>query len=136
MPISMHREDAAVVRADVRGTLRKAELDACQQRLLDEFGTAGPVRLLFVLEDFNGWEDTAAWNDLSFFVRHGDAIARIAIVGPEKWRSQALMFAGADLRPAPVEYFPESAVERARAWLRGSGTTDDTPAPQRKGHDS
>jgi hypothetical protein len=119
MPIAMHREDAAVVRADVRGTLRKDELDACQRRLLDEFAQAGPVRLLFVLNGFDGWEPSAAWNDLSFLVRHGDAIARIAIVGPERWRSEALMFAGADLRSAPVQYFPDGAAAEARAWLRG-----------------
>ena len=46
-------------------------------------------------------------------------IDRIAIVGDERWRSEALMFAGADLRRAPVEYFAGSSSEdgAARAWL-------------------
>ena len=57
------------------------------------------------------------WSDLSFYVKHGDKIERIAIVGPERWRSEALMFAAADLRKAPVEFFAEGDVAEARAWL-------------------
>jgi hypothetical protein len=42
----------------------------------------------------------------------------MAIVAPEQWRDQALMFAGADLRKGPVEFFPADALDDARAWLR------------------
>jgi hypothetical protein len=67
-------------------------------------GRVGGVRLLFVLKGFLGWEAHSNWNDMSFYVKHGDRIERIAIVGPERWRSEALMFAGADLRKARVEF--------------------------------
>jgi hypothetical protein len=117
MPISMQHERDNVFRLDVCGTLRKTELDRCQEGLAGEIERLGSVRLLFVLDGFNGWEPGAPWNDLSFFVRYGDAIERIAILGPEKWRSQMLMFAGADLRKAPVEYFPVGTAAEARGWL-------------------
>jgi hypothetical protein len=117
MPISMERERDNVFRLDVSGTLRKTELDRCQEGLVGEIERLGSVRLLFVLDGFAGWEPDARWNDLSFFVRHGGAIERIAILGPETWRSQMLMFAGADLRKAPVEYFPVGTAAEARAWL-------------------
>jgi hypothetical protein len=75
-----------------------------------------PQGLLFLLEDFDdGTCDD--WQDLTFFVKHGGTIERIAIVGNEKWRSESLMFAGADLRKAPVEFFSENDVVKARAWL-------------------
>ena len=54
---------------------------------------------------------------MTFYVKHGDSIERIAIVGDERWRGEALMFAAADLRRAPVEFFAESALAEARAWL-------------------
>jgi hypothetical protein len=38
-------------------------------------------------------------------------------VGDEKWKSEALMFAGADLRNAAVEFFSGERVPEARAWL-------------------
>ena len=85
--------------------------------LAGEIGRIGPVRLLFVLDGFEGWEPHADWNDLTFYVKHGDGIERIAIVGHERWRSEALMFAAADLRRAPVEFFPEEGAANARAWL-------------------
>ncbi len=117
MPITLEYERDNVFRLDLRGTLRQTELEVCQQRLLDEMARTGPVRLLFVLDGFEGWDPDARWNDLSFYVRHGDQIERIAIVGPERWRSETLMFAGADLRKAPVEFFVEGAISQARAWL-------------------
>ena len=57
---------------------------------------------------------------MKFFVRHADVIERIAIVGEERWRDLALMFAAADLRKAPVEYFGEQDLVKARSWLTQS----------------
>jgi hypothetical protein len=34
----------------------------------------GPVRVLFVLEGFEGWEPQDHWSDLSFYVTYGQAI--------------------------------------------------------------
>ena len=78
---------------------------------------SAPVRLLFVLDGFEGWEPHDDWRDLSFYVSHGDAIERIAIVGDERWRSESLMFASADLRKAPVEFFSPERLAGARDWL-------------------
>jgi len=117
MPMFVHHERDNIYRVVVRGTLRKGDLERSQDQLLGEMARTGPVRLLFVLDGFDGWESGAGWNDLSFYVTHGDRIERIAIVGPERWRSETLMFTGADLRKAPVEFFHEHADADARAWL-------------------
>jgi hypothetical protein len=117
MAIAMHHEGGSVFRLEIKGTLRKADLDRSQSELLAEMAHTGPVKLLFVLEGFDGWDSKDDWNDLSFYVKHGEAIQRIAIVGDERWRGEALMFAGADLRKAPVEFFPGHAIAEARAWL-------------------
>jgi hypothetical protein len=117
VPIAMEHERDNVFRVEIRGTLRKTDLERCQERLVGEMRRLGPVKLLFVLDGFEGWERQANWNDLSFYVKHGDNIERIAIVGDQQWRSEALMFAGADLRRGPVEFFSEDAIGDARAWL-------------------
>lgn len=117
MPVSMHHDGGNVYRVEIRGTLRKVELDRCMDELTPQIARAGSVRLLFVLEQFDGWEQGGDWGDLTFYVKHGDAIERIAIVGDERWRSEALMFASADLRKAPVEFFAADALGAARAWL-------------------
>jgi hypothetical protein len=115
--MTVHHERGNLYRVQVDGSLRKLDLEQCQKQLADEMARVGPVRLLFLLETFEGWAPQDDWRDLSFYIKHGDRIERIAIVGDEKWRSESLMFAGADLRQAPVEYFSDGDAARAREWL-------------------
>ena len=121
MPLSLSHEHGDTFRLEITGLLGKADLDSVQELLLREMQRTGTptARLLVVLQAFEGWESNSAWNDLSFYFAHGDALARIAIVGEERWRSEALMFAAADLRKGPVEFFVPEALSRARAWLAG-----------------
>jgi hypothetical protein len=117
--VTLTPENGGVYRLDVSGVLRKPDLDRAQELLLSGLQQSGvsAARLLVVLEGFEGWAPDAGWNDLTFYIKHGDALTRIAIVGEERWRSYALMFAAADLRKGPVEYFLPHAVGEARAWL-------------------
>jgi SpoIIAA-like len=117
MPIAFGHERDNVFRLDLRGALQKGDWDACQRALVAEIGRRGTVRLLVVLAGFAGWVPDSGWNDLTFYAAHGNAIDRIAIVGPERWRDEVLMFAAADLRRAPVEFFAVDAEAQARAWL-------------------
>jgi hypothetical protein len=122
-------EHGNLFRLNVRGILKKSEFDRCQERLAAEIIRHGSVRLLFVLEAFDGWEPNATWNDLTFYAKYGDCIDRIAIVGPQQWRSEALLFASAELRRASVEFFAAApdAVSRALAWLDTVERVAETP---------
>lgn len=117
MPLTMEHEHDNVFRLDLQGRLRKVDFEHCEQQLEDRIVRTGPVRLLIMLDGFTGWDPGAPWNDLAFYMKHGDAIERIAIVGPDRWRNHMLMFAGADLRRAPVKYFPPGTAAEARTWL-------------------
>jgi len=119
MPTTLVREDDGTYRLEIRGLLQKAELDGVQRELLDGMASGGrpTVRLLVRLEAFLGWEPDPLWNDLTFYVGHGDRLERIAIVGDERWRGEALMFAAADLRRGPVEFFTPDLEADARVWL-------------------
>jgi hypothetical protein len=117
MPMNVRFERDKVYRVEVIGLLRKRDLERCQDVLIDEIRRVGSVRLLFLLTGFEGWEAQDDWHDLTFYVKHGSAIERIAIVGDERWRSESLMFAGADLREGRVEFFTQEKAADARAWL-------------------
>ena len=119
MPTTFTLEDDGTRVLEIRGLLRKAELDRAQQQLLEHMTAEGirTVRLLVRLAAFEGWETDPLWNDLSFYIVHGDALERIAIVGDDRWRGEALMFAAADLRKGPVEFFTPDLEAEARAWL-------------------
>jgi hypothetical protein len=119
MPIStVQHERANIYRLDVSGRLGKPEFDRSLESAAAEIRRIGPIKLLFVLSQFEGWEQNANWGDLTFYVNYGDSIERIAIVGDERWRNETLMFASADLRRAPVEFFSsQNGLAEAHAWL-------------------
>jgi hypothetical protein len=105
-----------VYRVEVTGLLGEKEFGALQQSAAAEIRKAGKIRLLIVLDHFAGWAP-GNWNSLAFYVQHGDDIERIAIVGDERWRSETMMFAGADLRQGAVMYFAPPYRREAVAWL-------------------
>jgi hypothetical protein len=78
---------------------------------------AKPRILAFLEKDFAGWEHGADWGDLDFLFSHSHEIEKIAIIGDPGWETEALAFAGAGFRRAPVKFFPSNPEIPARAWL-------------------
>jgi len=112
MQIQIESQHLLVIR--IQGSLRLTELEECQRSTVQMIRAAGEVAALIILDNFEGWERGDEWGDVSF-LEHDSNIAKMAIVGEERWRDEVLMFAGAGLRPSPVCYFTDA--ESARAWL-------------------
>jgi hypothetical protein len=118
MPLQINYEpdDICVVRAT--GLLRQSEFTAEQKILGGKMDTGAKPRILAILEDFQGWERGKDWDDLDYLFAHSNDVAKIAIVAEPRWEAQALAFAGAGMRRAPVKVFPPGEVEQARAWIK------------------
>jgi SpoIIAA-like len=102
----------------VSGRLAKADYDAACELLLDTLLRQGKApRLLVSLDGFLGWEGSQEWSDLAFLSRHGDEIAKIAVVGDRRWEDEVMMFSGAPMRKTPVRFFDAPDLELAKAWL-------------------
>jgi hypothetical protein len=99
------------------GILKRSEFAKQQEGLAQKIDCGTKPRVLAVLENFEGWERGADWNDLDFMISHGGEIAKIGIVGEARWEVQALAFAGAGVRRAPVKFFTPNQLVEARAWL-------------------
>jgi len=99
------------------GILKRSEFAAEQNALARQIDTGSKPRLLVILENFEGWERGADWNDLDFLISHGGKIHKIAVVAEPRWETLALAFAGAGVRRAPVKFFPPNELEQARSWL-------------------
>ena len=117
MPASIQHESGNLFRIRISGLLRQSELKEVQAAAAKEITRLGTITLLFVLDEFEGWERGADWGDLAFYATHDKDIERIAIVGEPNWRDPGLAFAGAGIRRAPVKFYPPAESERARAWL-------------------
>ncbi|BCS52891.1 STAS/SEC14 domain-containing protein [Geobacter sp. SVR] len=118
MGATVRQESSGILVVNISGGLLKEEMDGIQAAAMKRFGPQENARVLVVIEsDFRGWVGDEAWNDMSFFIEHGDKIAKIAIVGDPKWETRMLMFAGAGFRRAPVKYFASGRLNEAYAWL-------------------
>jgi hypothetical protein len=119
MPIEIEYEPNDVCVLRIHGVLKQSEFAAKQSALADKIDVGGKPRVLAIVENFEGFERGADWNDLDFLLSHSGEIARIAIVAEPRWEAQGLAFAGAGVRRAPVRFFPPDELAAARAWLTG-----------------
>jgi hypothetical protein len=117
MPIQIEYESNDIYMLRISGTLKQSEFAAEQADIARRIDSGSKPRVLVIGEKFEGWERGADWNDLDFMISHGGEIAKIAIVAEPRWEVQALAFAGAGVRRAPVRFFPLEQLAAARAWL-------------------
>jgi hypothetical protein len=117
MPVEMKYEPDGICALRISGILKQSEFASEQSALARKIDLGANPRLLVVLENFEGWERGADWNDLDFMISHGGKISKIAIAAEQRWDPLALAFAGAGVRRAPVKFFPPNELEQARSWL-------------------
>jgi hypothetical protein len=78
----------------------------------------GRVRFLIDATRFLGWGKEGDWGDLAFVYEHDVQIEKIAIVAPEKWRDEILMFVGSGRRKAEVVFFGPEQKREAHDWAQ------------------
>jgi hypothetical protein len=117
MGLAVEKESGDVWVLRISSLLRKSEQDNVQAAAAKDFEAGGTAKLLVIAEDFRGWEPGADWGDLTFLVKYGNQITKIAIVADPKWQTAFMAFAGAGFRRAPVKFFPTGQATEARAWL-------------------
>jgi hypothetical protein len=117
MPMRVQYQPNDIYVLRISGILKRSEFGAEQSALARSIDAGSKPRLLVILENFEGWERGADWNDLDFMISHGGEIAKIAIVAEQRWETLALAFAGAGVRRAPVKFFPPNELEQAQTWL-------------------
>ncbi len=95
------------------------------ESMIREFGV---ISLFIELEDFQGWEGSAAWEDFRFGLQHDKDFKRIAIVGDsaiEHWVvSLANFFTRTEMR-----FFDRSQAQEAWDWLEEKPEEEDRMRP-------
>ena len=117
MPLQIQYQPDDIYVLRISGTLKRSEFAAEQSVLAHHIDTGSNPRLLVILENFEGWERGADWNDLDFLLSHAGKISKIAIVAEPRWETVVLAFAGTGVRRAPVKFFQPNELEQARSWL-------------------
>lgn len=117
MPIQLNEEHGGTwLVAHVSGKLTKADYEQFVpefERLVQQHG---PLRVLFDMTGFHGWEAGALWEDIKFGMNHFADIERIAMVGETKWEHGMATFCK-PFTKATIQYFDHAQSTEARAWL-------------------
>lgn len=114
----------------VVGKLSAEELKAFEPQL--EFFIAQhkkhPIGILADLAEMHGAEWKARWDDLRFLQTHTNQIARMAIVGANRWEEVVdILTAGAAVLQAETRYFESSQIQQAWQWARTAKHAEDSP---------
>ena len=117
MPVEIIDVSGKVLQVKLRGLLKKSDHQRIIQIAKEAIAREGKVRALVILEGFEGWERHEDWGDVSFMMEQGQNIEKMAIVGDEKWRDDALAFTAKGFRPTAIEFFQPSRTNEARIWL-------------------
>lgn len=97
--------DNEIIRVRISGVMRLADQKELQKAASDLIDWGLKPRLLIMAENFEGWEKTEGWENIGFLAGYGDFIAKMAIVGDERWKEQIFMFTGKGLRPQKLNFF-------------------------------
>lgn len=109
-------DNLAAVEIEVSGRLSTEEFDRVADKLEAFIKRHGKVRVLEVIQDFEGMDAEAFWHDLKFSLRHLRDFSRCALVTNERFFS--LLSAVAEpFLDCEVQYFRPEEIEEARDWL-------------------
>ncbi|HHB11972.1 MAG TPA: hypothetical protein ENK62_02075 [Chromatiales bacterium] len=99
-----------------RGRLTHEDYERWVPRLEEILQAHRPIALLIELEDFEGWDREAFWDDLRFGLVHETDISRIAVVGDRAWQRLMVNL----IRPlftTELRYFDRKDLQKAWDWL-------------------
>jgi len=119
-----------VIGVRVSGTLTDEDYKNFLPFLEELIAKDAPLSVYVDMEDFEGWEPKAAWDDLKFGLAHDVDFKRIAIAGGPKWvkwmfKLSAVFFS------AEMRCFPPDEKKKALAWLK-AGDEENTGTDREK----
>jgi len=87
-----------------------------------------PIGILADLSQMEGADWKARWAEMRFLQRYTDHIARMAVVGADKWEEVvAMVLAGTAVLQAETRYFTSAEIVHAWEWVRTSKNADRVP---------
>jgi len=108
--------DPNIVGIKLSGTLTEDDYEAIVPHMEDVFEAHLTTRILFVLDDVDGWDPDERWTDWAFDIRHAQEVDKAAVVGDDPWEQWVekvnLLFPGAQVHTYEDE-------DEALDWIRG-----------------
>jgi hypothetical protein len=110
--------DSNIVGFHLSDTLTEDDREALASHLRGEMEAHTTTRVLFEIEDVDGWEPEEKWEDLTFDIRHVQDLDKVAVIGDEPW--DPLVDKIELLFPASlIQTYEDADREEGLSWLRG-----------------
>jgi hypothetical protein len=106
---------AHVIGYELHGEVTEQDVERIQADIRSAIEDHGRIRLLVTLDDLQGVEPAAVWQDLKMTDEYARHLDRMAVVGSERW--QEWVTRAADVMTDAAYFGPEEH-EAAWAWLR------------------
>ncbi len=117
MTVEVHEKaEGRILEVPVTGKLTREDYEHFTPKIEQRIEQHGKVRLLLHMQDFEGWDAGALWEDIKFDVKHFNDVERLAMVGENKWQKGMSAFSK-PFTTATVRYFDKSELEEARQWI-------------------
>lgn len=78
----------------------------------------GTVRMLWQMDDFQGWSPEAAIADLKFDFQHHYQVERLAVVGQNWWDVWMTKVTDLVFPHSEARYFPPDQLQSAWEWVK------------------
>ncbi len=117
MAIRIKAEANGLLIIRVSSLVTPEDMKQLQEAIVAAIKHYGKAKALVVLEAFQGWEKTDAWEDISIIPEYDKKIEKIAVIGDLKWRDEVFAFMGKPFRSASIEFFNPSQESEAHTWL-------------------
>lgn len=113
---------AGVIGFEASGKLRAEDYRDVLLPAIEAAAKTGDVRLMIVINSFEGMTPSALWQDLRMGVEHLRAWKRTAVVTDIGWVTHMTAMFGW-MTPGQTRHFPLADRDAAIAWVAESGPT-------------
>ena len=116
----LKRTNETVIGIRMTGKLTVADFKTLRPFLEEKARQHGSLRVLFLMEDWHGWDSFAAlWEDLKTDLSLNEHVDRLAMVGEENWKKWMTNLSKPFVK-GQVHYFDRTQINEAWAWIEES----------------
>lgn len=118
--IEVNNDTEKVLALYVTNKLSKGDLNDLVPTMEQYIAETKDPHLLMILEDFKGWQDTAAfWKDLQLDAEYLGYFDRIAVVGEKKWQQWGTQLLN-PITKEELRFFRFKDADKAWNWVEST----------------